>query len=303
MNSATSRRLADRIDPRAALAYLGAVLVLAFGLQHPVYLAALTASVWVVLVSLVPSRSYRPYLMYGTFAAVSVMLLNPLISRAGQTIVLTGPTLPMVGRLTISAEAVVFGVGMGLRLLCVVAVFALYSTLVDPDALYRIIAPVSPGSALVTALSIRLFPTTVRDATRIMDAQRSRGLKLDTGSWRSRVAARIPVMDALLVTTLDRAMGVAEALESRGYGRPRRTRLPGARFRRRDALILGLAGGCAAFGLWLALGSARYAYYPVLGDPSRQSDLVLAVSLAVFAAYPAVLDWGWSRWPSSRSTT
>ena len=295
MSATASGRFSARIDPRSMLAYLGMVMVLSFVLQGPAYLAALTASAWLVLVTLVPSRSYRPYLMYGSVAALAVMLINPLISRAGQTIIWYGPTLPLVGQLMISAEAVVFGICMGLRLLCVVAVFALYATLVDPDALYRIIAPLSQGSALVTALSIRLFPTTVRDAASIMDAQRSRGLRLDTGTWNARVAARIPVMDALLVTSLDRAMNVAEALESRGYGRPGRSRLPGIRLGWRDALVLALTGGCAGLGLLLALGPARYSYYPVMSDPAQPSDLLLATLLALLAAFPLGLDWGWSR--------
>jgi hypothetical protein len=110
-------------------------------------------------------------------------------------------------------------------------------------------------------------------------------------------------MDALLVTTLDRAMGVAEALESRGYGRPGRTRLPGARFMRRDTLVAVLAAACALFGVLLALGPARYAYYPLLGDPTRPADMVLAMLLGLAVAFPLALDRGWSAWRSSRSTT
>ena len=295
MSAGASKGFSARIDPRSMLAYLATLMVLSFVLQGPVYLATLTASAWLVLVALVPPRAYRPYLLYGSFAALAVMVLNPLVSRAGQTILWYGPTMPLLGQLTISAEALVFGIAMGLRLLCVVAVFALYATLVDPDALYRVVAPLSPGSALVTALSIRLFPTTVRDATSIMDAQRSRGLRLDTGSWTTRAAARVPVMDALMVTSLDRAMNVAEALESRGYGRPGRSRLPGLRLGRRDVLVLALTGACAAFGLLLALGPARYAYYPALGDPTQPTDLLLATLLALLAAFPLALDWGWSR--------
>ncbi len=289
------------VDPRAVLAYLGVMLVLSFVIEHPLLLAALAASAWMVLVGLVPAREYRPYLAYGSVAAVGVMLLNPLVSRAGESILWTGPTLPLIGQFTVSAEAVVYGAGMGMRLLAVVAVFALYSTIVDPDALYRMIAPMSPGSALVTALSIRLFPTTVADAGRIMDAQRSRGLRLDGGPWSARVRARGPVMDALLLTSLDRSMRLAEALESRGYGRPGRTRLPDPGFARRDFLVLGLAAACGLLGAWLAFAAAPYAYYPVMGDPARPAHVAWAVVLAVLTAFPLLLDRGWT--PSRSSTS
>jgi energy-coupling factor transport system permease protein len=297
------RFFADRADPRVVLAYLGVALALSFLLSHPLYIAALTATAWVVLTALVPPRTYRPYAMYGSVAAVGVMLVNPLVSRAGQSIVWFGPTLPLIGQFNISAEAIVFGVAMGLRLLCVVALFALYSALVDPDAMYRIVAPFSASSALLTALSIRLFPTTVRDSGRISNALRSRGLALDAGTWRQRIVARIPVMDALLMTSLDRAMGLAEAMDSRGYGRAGRSRASANSLAPHDIGVLVLVGVCAVFGVWLALGPARFAYYPVVGDPARPLDVVLATVLAVLVAFPLFADWGWERWRSSKSRT
>ena len=283
-------RLRDSSDPRAVLGYLGAVMLVAFAVQHPLYLALLAASVWLVLVSLVPRHIFAPYLTYGALAGLGIMIVNPLVSRAGASVLWTGPTLPLVGPFTVSAEAIVYGVGMGMRLLCVVAVFALYSTVVDPDALYRLLAPFSEATALVVAMSIRLFPTTARDAMRIMDAQRSRGLQLDSGSWMGRVAARGPVMDALLMTSLERAMGVAEALEARGYGRAGRTRLPAAGFGPRDRTLGALAIAVLVAGLAVAIGPGRYAYYPVLPDPARPLDVALALALALLVACPLVLE-------------
>ena len=298
MNAAHDRgasRLLEHTDPRAVLGYLGAVMIVAFSIQHPLYLALLTASVWIVLASLVPRHVYTPYLTYGALAALGVMAINPLVSRAGASILWTGPTLPLVGPFTVSAEAIVFGVGMGLRLLCVVAVFALYSSVVDPDALYRMLAPLSQGTALVVAMSVRLFPTTAHDATRIMDAQRARGLRLDSGSWATRVRARGPVMDALLMPSLERAMGLAEALESRGYGRAGRTRLPGEGFSQGDRVVAALALVVLVAGLAIALGPGRYAYYPVLPDPAQPLDAMLAVALAALVAFPLALSGGRGR--------
>jgi energy-coupling factor transport system permease protein len=270
-------------------------MLVAFSVQHPLYLALLTGSVWLVLVRLVPRRVYSSYLTYGAFAALGVMLINPLVSRAGASVLWTGPTLPLIGPFTISAEAIVFGVGMGLRLLCIVALFALYSSVVDPDALYRMLAPLSEGTALVVAMSVRLFPTTARDAGRIMDAQRARGLALDSGSWVTRVRARGPVMDGLLMTSLERAMGLAEALEARGFGRAGRTRLPGVAMRRSDYLVAALALLVLVVGIALAVGPARFAYYPVLPDPARPLDLAFALALAVLVAFPLALEGGGAR--------
>jgi energy-coupling factor transport system permease protein len=292
----------ERLDPRAVLAYLAAVSACAFTLAHPAYLAALAVSIWAVVASTSTWRAYRTYLVFGAVAALGTLLLNPLVSRAGLTVLWNGPVLPVAGHVTVTAEAVAFGLGMGLRLFCVAGVFALYSTAVDPDAVFRLVAPLSAGSALLLALTVRLFPAIARDAERIMDAQRCRGQRLDAGGRLARVAARIPVLDSLLLTSLERAMQIAESLESRGYGRPGRTRIRLARLEPRDRLLLAASAVTLAFGVALALGPARYAYYPLLPDPARPMDLALAPALALLVAFPTVLAWGWtlSHWLRSR---
>jgi energy-coupling factor transport system permease protein len=292
----------ERLDPRAVLAYLAAVSACAFTLAHPAYLAALAASIWIVVGSTSRWRAYRPYLMFGAAAALATLVINPLVSRAGLTVLWDGPVLPVVGHMAVTAEAIGFGVGMGLRLFCVAGVFALYSTAVDPDAVFRLVAPLSAGSALLLALTVRLFPTVARDAERIMDAQRCRGQRLDSGGRLAKVAARIPVLDSLLLTSLERAMQIAESLESRGYGRPGRTRVRLAALEPRDLLLLAASALTLALGVALALGPARYAYYPLLPDPARPVDLALAPLLALSVAFPTFLAWGWtrSRWLRSR---
>lgn len=293
--------LRDGIDPRTTLAYLGTALVLTFTLGNPLQVAALTTAVWLVVVGVLEPAEYRAYLLYGALTAAFVMVLNPIVSRAGTTVVWSGPVLPVIGRFSISAEAMVFGVAMGLRLLAVVGLFALYANLVDPDALYRLVAPYSLGSALVMALSIRLFPASVRDSERIGDAMRSRGAPLDTGTPLARTRARIPVAEALMMTSLDRAMGLAEALESRGHGRPGRTILPQPALSPRDRALLACVAVLALAGAWLAWASRGFAYYPALGDPLDGGGAIGALVLGVLAAAPLGFEWGWSAWLSSRS--
>jgi len=264
----------DRLDARSLLAYLGTTLLLVLVLQHPLQIAAVCSAVWLVVTGVLEPGEFRPFLLYGGIAALGVMVLNPIVSRVGTSLAWVGPSLPVLGRLSVSAEAIVFGVASGLRLLGVVGVFALVSTLLNPDALYRLASPLSPGSALVIALSIRLFPTSVRDAERIGDAMRSRGARLDSGRVAERVRARIPVVEALTMTSLDRAMDLAEALESRGYGRAHRSRMPLPKLATRDRAMLGVACAIGIAGVWFAHASAGYRYYPT--PPARPMSSALA---------------------------
>jgi energy-coupling factor transport system permease protein len=308
MGGATSRRrashlslLRDHLDSRAFLAYLAVAFVLAFALQNPLQIAAVTLAAWLVVVGVLEADEYRAYVWYGAITALGVMLLNPLVSRAGETIVWSGPTLPILGPLTVSAEAIVFGIAMGLRLLGVIGLFALYATLVDPDSLYRLVAPISLGSALVASLSIRLFPTTARDAGRISDAMRCRGVALDSGGVLARARARMPVIEALTMTSLDRAVDLAEALESRGHGRPGRTHRPLPALAPRDRALLAITAVLLITGAVAVVLTANYGYYPVVDDPLGRGALAGAIALGLLVGSPLGLEWGWMAWHSSRS--
>ncbi len=293
--------LRDHLDVRTFLAYAAAVFLVAFTVQHPIEILAVLTGVWLLVTGTLEPAEYRPYLLFGAITAVGVMLFNPIVSRAGTSVIWSGPVLPVFGRLDVSVEAVVYGFVMGLRLLSVFGVFALYSALVDPDALYRVIAPFSLASALVIGLSIRLFPTTARDAERISEAMSARGVPLNSGGHTARLRARVPVISALAMTSLDRAMDLAEALESRGYGRPGRTRLPMPRLASRDMLMLAVAGVLVGMVIWCLLVPGSYSYYPVLDDASHPADLLRAAVLGIAVAAPLGLEWGWGAWLSSRS--
>lgn len=293
----------DGLDPRALLAFLGSALVLAFLVGNPLQIAALTIATWLAVVGLLEPSEYRAYLGYGAITALLVAVLNPLVSRAGTTIVWTGPELPLIGPFTVSAEAIAFGIAMGLRLLAVTGVFALYSALLDADALYRLIAPFSLGSALVVALSIRLFPASLRDANRISDAMRSRGVPMDAGSIVARTKARVPMVESLVMTSLDRAMNLAESLESRGHGRSGRTSLPSPALAPRDRVVLATAVALLAVGVWCAAAGPGFEYYPTLADPVSGTGPAGALAVGLLGSSLLALEWGWSAWLSSRSTT
>ncbi len=297
------QNLIDRLDARAVMLHCGVVAVLAFVLSSPLFLAALVVGVWLLVAAAGLLRECRPQLIAGASMAAAIVVANPLVSREGSTLLLRGPILPVIGRFTVSAEAVVFGFAMGLRLLAVLGAFALYSTALDADATARLLSRISFGSALIVALAARLFPAMTRDATRIADAQRCRGARLDGGSTRQRILARRPLLDSLLLTSLERAVQIAESMESRGYGRKPRSRLPLARWQPKDWLVAGGSLISFALGLSLAIGGvSSFEYYPALRGSGSGLAVAYAVAFASVLAAPSLLVRGWdkSAWLRSR---
>jgi energy-coupling factor transport system permease protein len=121
-------------------------------------------------------------------------------------------------------------------------------------------------SVLVTTLSTRFMPTLLDDVDRISDVQRARGLELDRGKLRHRIKSRASIVTALLANSLDRAVQVAEAMESRAFGTGvRRTFYRDISFSPADttALVFSILPG--ALGIFMALsGYGQYQYYPSL---------------------------------------
>ncbi len=99
--------------------------------------------------------------------------------------------------------------------------------------------------ALMLALALRYLPTIAALYLQIQDAQAARGLALDTGPWFRRLQARLPILIAVIISTLRLAQSLGWALETRGLGATsRRTVWRPLRMRPQDkwslAVLLGI---------------------------------------------------------------
>lgn len=70
---------------------------------------------------------------------------------------------------------------------------------------------------LMLSMSLRFVPTLMDDTTRIMNAQRARGVDFNEGSLMQKVRAIIPILIPLFASSFKRADALATAMEARGY--------------------------------------------------------------------------------------
>lgn len=104
------------------------------------------------------------------------------------------------------------------------------------DVMRRVGMP--PEISFVLTAAVRFVPVVLRDALSIYDAQRARGLRLSRNPVKL-LRSSMPLLVPLVVTSLRRSEGLAEAMEARGYMRPRGSE--GIReysFRRADAMFI-----------------------------------------------------------------
>ena len=103
---------------------------------------------------------------------------------------------------------------------------------------------------LMLSLSLRFVPTLMDDTTRIMNAQRARGVDFGEGNLLQKVKSIIPILIPLFASSFKRADALALAMEARGYqGGEGRSKYRILQWQSRDtmALMVLFALGIALF--------------------------------------------------------
>jgi len=207
------------VSPGPATALLAAAAVAAF-LVDGIWALAAMATVLLVVCLRAPMERRWLYIGGVVFSAVSVIVISPLTwSSGGGTLLWEGPTLPVIGTLDISSDEIRIAFVNGLRLAVVGLAFTAYTLRVDHDRLVSA-AGFARRSALAVALATRLVPSLERDATGFAESVRGRGVALEGVRGYARL------LSPLVAGSLERATGLAEAMEARGFGRTGATRAP-----------------------------------------------------------------------------
>jgi energy-coupling factor transport system permease protein len=184
------------------------------------------------------------------FALVATVF-NALTVRAGTTeLVRLPPWLPLLAG-PVTLNAVVYGLLSGLALLNLVLASALLGSVVDWPAALRLIPDRLLTVAVAGSIAIAFVPQTIAALHEIREAQIARGYR------PQGVRDVAPLLVPLLHGGLERAITLAEALESRAFGAPPDTRghLPAWRA---SATIVGITAGITG-GYLLATGRIGFA--------------------------------------------
>jgi len=203
------------LSPAPAAALLAGLAAAALLADRTASVAAIATLLLAVCLRAPAGR--RLYLAGALVSGLAVVVMTPFVETIGTHVLWTGPTVPVLGTLDVTSEELRSGLFQGLRLTAVGLAFAAYALLLDHDRLVQS-AGFARRSVLAIALGTRLVPTLERDAAGLVEALRGRGVEV-TG-----VRGRARLLSPLLAGSLERALNLAEAMESRGYGRQGATR-------------------------------------------------------------------------------
>jgi energy-coupling factor transport system permease protein len=276
-----------RASPGAAIAYLGALAAVGFIYPSPLVLVA--AGLATVLAGLAAGagRAVRASLRLALPLLLFMVVVNALVSHRGETVLVRGWEMPVLGNTDVTLESLAAGGAIGLRVVAVVLVFAVYSACVDPDRVLRVLRPIARRSAMTAGLVTRMIPLAAADGARLREAAALRGPGAEPVG-RAAMARR------LVEGSLDRAVDVAATLELRGHSLGVRP----ARRRERSLDDAPLYATGAALLLIAALaqiaGAGGFETYPRIEMGLGAVTIGLCVALIGVAAVP----FGLRRWRS-----
>ncbi len=267
-------------SPGAAIAYLGALVVVAFVYSSPLVLAAAGAAVTIAGLLAGARSAIRAALRMGLSLVLLFAAVNLLLVDRGETVLARLGHWPLFGQVDITLETIVYGLVTGLLVIVSILVAAVYSACVDPDRVLRWLRPLAGRSALTATLVSRLVPVAAADGARLREAAELRGPGAAEVGWA-------PLLRRLLAGSLDRAVDVAATLELRGYSRTgtrgRRRREPSRYDRRFYAIAVAVLLAAAAGKL---LGADDFHTYPTIQAGLHPATLALAALLVLSGLAP-----------------
>jgi energy-coupling factor transport system permease protein len=203
-----------RLDPRVKILGLAAVFALALTFNHPAYVAGVAAAV--LLLAVLARCLLNLWRLRAIFVLLFVFssLLWPVMLRGATEVARLGP-------LIVTRESLLYGIAVGMRLDAMVAAGLLFLSTTRVEeftaGLRRLGLPFPVSFAF--SLAFRFVPTFADSAYTIIQAQKSRGLDLDSGGLVTRLRRHVPLLIPAMVCAVRNTDLLAMALESRGFGR------------------------------------------------------------------------------------
>ena len=198
-----------RLDPRTKLLSLLALLIALVPLDHPKFQVPIALALAGLIAwsgAYASFRRLRTLIFTITFFS---FLMWSLLSK-GETH-LWGP---------IYLEGLLFGLGTGLRLGNMVTASVVFLSTTRNEEMSTALARLGVPFPVVFAFStaLRLVPTFIGAGATIIQAQRSRGLEVETGSVATRIRKYVPLLIPVIATAVRSTNNFAMALESKGFG-------------------------------------------------------------------------------------
>ena len=236
-----------RLDPRSKLLAMILLILIVFWANNPLTNLILFVATGIFIALSGVSLSFFVQGLKSMFFLIAFTTLFQLFLFEFSFIRITDYALQQAGIIFCRFVLIIFFSTLLTLTTMPLSLAAAVEALLAP--LKRVKVPVHE-IGLMLSMSLRFVPTLMDDTTRIMNAQKARGVDFGEGSIVQKVKAMIPILIPLFATSLKRADSLAIAMEARGYqGGKGRSQYRQLRWCQKDtlAILVILVLGCLLF--------------------------------------------------------
>jgi len=223
-----------RLDGRTKILMVFGFFILALCFSHPAYLLGVLAMVFGGLAAAQAGVNVKKIGMLAALLVCYSVILWPFFVE-GKT------PIPVFHVLGVTWEGCLFGLGMGVRLLIMVwgGVLLLSTTTIEELTQASEQLGIPSRVAFAFALAFRWVGILLGAGVGVIQAQRSRGLDISSGSIIERVRKYVPLVVPLIGHALRQTNLLAMALESKGFHPTAHRSYPmSGKMERRDFVVL-----------------------------------------------------------------
>lgn len=238
-----------RLHPVTKIAGLILLFIWAMVFNHPLYLSVIFLMVFFLSILAKCLSNLKKFSI--------ILVILAFFSTLLWSFFLRGPTqLLKLGLIQISKESLLYGLAMGIRIdtMIVSGIIFLSSTRTEDFTLGLSSLGLPFPVSFALSLSFRLVPTFAATSSTIVQAQKSRGLDLESGRLWKRIRKHIPLFIPIIIYAIRNTDLLAMALESKGFGfKKRRTYYLQFRSTWQDWLSISILAGLITFSFYLRL--------------------------------------------------
>jgi energy-coupling factor transport system permease protein len=282
--------------PIINMLYFVQVIIYSMLFMHPVCLSISFACAFGYAIKLNGRKALRFALVFLLPMLLLAVLINPIFSHRGVTIL---AYLPSGNPLTL--ESIVYGLAAALMLVTVISWFSCYNAVMTSDKFVYLFGRIIPALSLVLSMALRFVPRFKAQIIVVRNAQRQVGRDVSGGNLLRRARNGMRILSIMITWALENAIETADSMRSRGYGLRGRTAFSIFRFDKRDCGALIFLLLCGAYIITgAAFGGLKFIYYPIIMGCWTLYSVSLFAAFAVLCAMPfAVNGWADVKWRAS----
>ncbi len=284
------------------ICFLFFIITIAFSMfvLHPVFLIISLACSVTYSTILNGKRAIKFNILYMLPTMIVAVIINALTNRRGTTVI-----MQITDNITITYEALMFGIAAAVMIACVICWFSCYNKIMTTDKFIYLFGKWIPSVSLVFSMIFRLVPRFKSQFKKTADAHKYLGYDIYSGNMVKRLKSLIKIVSVVMTWALENSIETADSMKSRGYGLKGRSTFSIYKFSTKDlfALIYIIISALYIFGGILNNG-IEYTYYPKITMQFKNP-----YSVSIFFAYgllcimPIIIEiWEAIKWKYLKST-